>query len=103
MDSIGSGKPTDTHGEGRRQCSPLLLPNFNRQDASAVIERLNKLFHDNKKAYTKFLAHRGNSAQWLLEVLQDVSWARFLRKRLGSVLTERLPDLGLRVISCDDK
>ncbi|KAJ7873555.1 kinase-like domain-containing protein [Mycena leptocephala] len=36
------------------------------------MEQLNKLFHDNKESYTKVLAHRGDSAQWLLDLLQDL-------------------------------
>jgi hypothetical protein len=43
------------------------------EDVSAMIERLNKLFHDEKEAYTKLLACRGSSAQWLLDLFQDVS------------------------------
>ncbi|KAJ7843299.1 kinase-like domain-containing protein [Mycena leptocephala] len=37
-----------------------------------MIERLNKLFHDEKEAYTKLLACRGSSAQWLLDLFQDL-------------------------------
>ncbi|KAJ7651063.1 kinase-like domain-containing protein [Roridomyces roridus] len=37
-----------------------------------IIERLNKLFHDDKEWYTRFLACRGDSAQWLLDLLQDL-------------------------------
>jgi hypothetical protein len=38
----------------------------------ALIERLNKLFHDEKELYVRFLACRGTSAQELLDLLQDV-------------------------------
>ncbi|KAF7375734.1 Protein kinase domain-containing protein [Mycena sanguinolenta] len=37
-----------------------------------LIERLDKLFHEDKNSYRKFLAHRGDSAQWLLDLLQDI-------------------------------
>jgi hypothetical protein len=52
---------------------PVMLIHCEALNACAMIERLNKLFHDEKEAYTKFLACRGPSAQWLLDVLQDVS------------------------------
>jgi hypothetical protein len=45
---------------------------LNTEDVSAMIERLNKLFGE-KEAYTKLLACRGSSAQWLLDLFQDVS------------------------------
>jgi hypothetical protein len=38
-----------------------------------LVEHLDKLFRDDKQSYTKFLACRGASAQWLLDLLQDVS------------------------------
>ncbi|KAJ7039445.1 kinase-like domain-containing protein [Mycena alexandri] len=41
-------------------------------DICALIERLDKLFHLEKEAYTKFLACRGAAAQQLLDLLQDL-------------------------------
>ncbi|KAJ7824686.1 kinase-like domain-containing protein, partial [Mycena leptocephala] len=38
----------------------------------ALTERLNKLFHEEKELYAKFLACRGASAQQLLDLLQDL-------------------------------
>ncbi|KAJ7915382.1 kinase-like domain-containing protein [Mycena leptocephala] len=41
-------------------------------DICAITERLDKLFHNEKESYTIFLARRDNSAQQLLDLLQDL-------------------------------
>jgi hypothetical protein len=69
-------------------------------DTSGIIERLEKLFHDDKESYTKFLACRSASAQWLLDLLQDVSLAIFCATGL---LTECLPVVILRPQSHHDE
>ncbi|KAF8188796.1 kinase-like domain-containing protein [Mycena galopus ATCC 62051] len=42
------------------------------QNIPHIMERLDKLLHDDKESYIKFLSHRGESAQWLLDLLQDL-------------------------------
>ncbi|KAF7365826.1 Protein kinase domain-containing protein [Mycena venus] len=60
------------------KCSkPLIQGNENpahdqHADMFTMMERLDKLFHDDKDSYAQFLAHRGSSAQWLLDLLQDL-------------------------------
>ncbi|KAJ6536560.1 kinase-like domain-containing protein [Mycena vulgaris] len=62
-------------------------PGATSREICAMIERLNKLFHDDKEWYAKFLACRGASAQQLLDLLQDLldydsNLATMTRRRL---------------------
>ncbi|KAJ7614116.1 hypothetical protein FB45DRAFT_938019 [Roridomyces roridus] len=65
-----------------------------------IIERLSKLFRDNQEWYTRFLACRSASAQWLLDRLQDLldcdaSSAPTDRHRLVEALLRLSADSGL--------
>ncbi|KAJ7803999.1 kinase-like domain-containing protein [Mycena olivaceomarginata] len=57
----------------------------------AIMELLDKLFHNDKQAYNRFLAYRGASAQWLLDLLQtlldyDSNLVTMNRRRLCKAL-----------------
>ncbi|KAJ7036674.1 kinase-like domain-containing protein [Mycena alexandri] len=68
-----------------------------------IMARLDKLFHDDKLLYTKFLAYRDASAQWLLDLLQDLldyDSATINRRRLFKALIRLSADSKLYPRCC---